>query len=287
MARIRPFAFVLAAAATGAALGVLITLLVDTDEPQDEERERLQADLNHADERIDELETALAATPTPSPEASPEPDGDGSIPPDFFEMPPEDAGWNPCDTAGLCEFAAELDAALQSRNADAILQKMQWVDIDCNSEDSVFSGFGVYPVECRSWPFDTPIPTIGLGRPESEGFPASQWDIYETLSSYAVAAEADCGGNQAKVEVRVRAIISPPDPDFYWTGEKTVMIGPPLGCRLYVPNPTSGDPYTLALNRDESGSWVITSMLAAATGPQYLKSAFYTDEFRTYPLSED
>ena len=53
---------------------------------------------------------------------------------------------------------------------------------------------GTFPIECRDWPYDDPVPTAGFAALDRQGNPTSRWAIRETLEAFIKGRESDCAG---------------------------------------------------------------------------------------------
>ena len=112
-------------------------------------------------------------------------------------LPTETATWDPCTRPGLCDFLETLDGRLLARNVDGLMDMIHFESTQCGTpETELFEG--VFPVECRDWPFSQPIPTAGYSEREESGYPVSRWAIRRNLEVFLEGSESDCSGNSTR-----------------------------------------------------------------------------------------
>jgi len=204
--------------------------------------------------------------------------------PDPSPLPTETAGWDPCATAGLCDFIERLDQRLAAGNLDGVMEMIEFIPMQCGTpEVELFEG--IFPVECRDWPFSEAVPTAGYSERDSSGYPVSRWALRKNLEEFLDGSESDCLGDTEDIERRVTLVVAPPDPTLYWNGQIALLIGPPLDCF-----PTfeldSGRRLAFNLRSNASGEWQIESIVEVAFND--CEDAFYryVGEIRYYPLGD-
>ncbi len=265
-----------AVAVIAAGLGVGLGALIFGGEGNGvEEQELLQAraELRLAESRVETLEDELdrvTATPTPSPSPTP------------IALPGQSADWDPCVEPGLCEFVTSLDEALVASDIYQILDMVGWRQMDCTTTEE--SALGWQPSECASWPFPQPVPFILVGIAGADASFMSRWRVYDLLEQFVGATELTCDGMRTKLPKRVHAIMLPPEQNYDWWGEVSVLVGPELSCEgTNEDTLMARAKYSMALRRDDSGEWKI--VLMHRTGISHLTEDFYPSEFRYYPMN--
>ena len=220
--------------------------------------------------------TTVTASPKLSPTRSPQPDQ--------RPAPTEAPDFDPCETPGLCAFLETLDERMAAEDVDGVMELVEFVPIECGSPESQLDA-GTYPIECRDWPFEDPVPTAGLAPFNAQGFPTSRWGVHEKLEEFIKGKESDCNGEREGIERRVRVVVDPVDPKLYWNGQIAVLLGAPLDCQPVI-EVDSGQRYVFALRPNESGVWQIESMTEAAY--DRCEDSFYrhVGDIRYYPLGE-
>jgi hypothetical protein len=211
-----------------------------------------------------------AGTPTRSPVPEPKP------------APTEAPEFDPCESPGLCEFLQTLDERLVAQDVDGVMELIEFVPIVCGSPESQLNE-GTYPIECRDWPYDDPVPTAGYAPFDSQGFPTSRWMVREKLEAFITGRESDCNGDRDGIQRRVRVVVAPPDPKVYWNGEIAVLLGAPLDCQPVIET-DSGQRYAFALRPNGAGVWQVEAITEVAFDRCEDSFYRYVGEIRYYPL---
>jgi hypothetical protein len=222
--------------------------------------------------------SAAVATRTPVPRRTPEPTA--TRPP--RPAPTETAAWDPCAKPGLCEFLETLDERLAARDLDGVMELVKFVPMQCGSPATQL-GHGVFPLECRDWPYGEPVPTAGFGERDSQGVPTSRWAVRNQLDGFVSGRESDCLGDSQGIQRRIRVIANPPNPEFYWNGEVALLLGAPLDC-LPTIDPESGQRMIFNLRPNETGVWQIESILEVAFDHCDSPYTRYFNDIRYYPF---
>lgn len=220
------------------------------------------------------VEAPRTATPKPSPTRT--------AVPEQKPAPTEAPDFDPCETPGLCAFLETLDKRLAAEDVDGVMELIEFVPIACDSPDAQLNE-GTYPIECRDWPFDNPVPTAGFAPFDSQGFPTSRWVVREKLEEFITGKESDCSGDTEGIERRIRVVVDPVDPKLYWNGQIAVLLGAPLDCQPVI-EVDSGQRFAFALRPNASGVWQIESMTEVAYDRCEDSFYRYVGEIRYYPL---
>jgi hypothetical protein len=228
----------------------------------------------------DENSTTSAAVPTRSPRPTRTAEPTATRPP--RPAPTETAGWDPCTKPGLCDFLETLDARLTSRDLDGVLDLVEFVPMQCGSPETQL-GHGVFPLECRDWPYNEPVPTVGFAQRDSQGVPTSRWAMRDHLDSFVTGRESDCLGETQGIQRRIRVIANPPNPEFYWNGEVALLLGAPLDCVPTI-DPESGERFVFNVRPNEAGTWQIESMIEVAFDSCDSPYTRYFNDIRYYPF---
>jgi hypothetical protein len=209
-------------------------------------------------------------TPTPEPTEKPEP------------APTESPDWEPCDKPGLCAFLETLDERLAATDVDGVMELIEFVPNQCRAPGTELLQ-GTFPIECRDWPYDDPVPTAGFAALDSQGVPTSRWAIRETLEAFIEGRETDCAGETGRIERRLRVVVKPPSASQYWSGEVTLLLGAPLDCQPVI-DPDSGQRFVFAVRPNESGVWQIEAVLEVAFDHCAHSVYNFGGDIRYYPL---
>jgi hypothetical protein len=231
----------------------------------------------------DDSQPNAAAGSTRSPTPSPSPTPGPTPTPRPEPAPTETAGWEPCERPGLCAFLETLDKRLAAQDVDGVMELIKFVEYTCGSPETELNE-GTYPIECRDWPYDDPVPTAGFATIDAQGFPTSRWVVRDHLEEFITGKESDCGGERDGIERRVRVVVSPPDPELYWTGEVAVLLGAPLICRPII-EVESGERYVFNL-RSSGSQWQVESIIEVAYDRCEDSFYRYAGDIRYYPLGE-
>jgi hypothetical protein len=228
----------------------------------------------------DEPSTAVGSTksPTPSPTAKPKET------PRQEPAPTESAGWEPCDKPGLCDFLETLDGRLASQDVNEVMKLIKFVPYRCGSPETYLEE-GTYPIECRDWPYDDPVPTAGFASAATQGFPTSRWTIRDRLDEFISGEESDCGGEKEGTKRQVRAVLSPHDPTQYWSGEVAVLLGSSLTCQPII-KPASAQRYVFNLRSSAGNQWQVESIYEVNYTGCERTIYRYSGELRYYPLDQ-
>jgi len=204
--------------------------------------------------------------------------------PDQEPAPTETAEWDPCSKPGLCDLLETLDQRLRGQNVDGVMDLIEFVPYVCGTPETQLNE-GIYPIECRDWPYSEPVPAMGFAPRDEQGFPTSRWVVRDALEEFITGSESDCAGDREGIERRVRIIVSPPDPTLYWNGEISALLGAPLDCVPTI-EVDSGQRYVFNLRPNASGQWKVQSILEVAYDRCEDSFYRYVGEIRYYPLGE-
>ena len=244
---------------TGLIAGVLIGAIL------------LAEDANTPDPAAGSEKTPAPKTETPV--ATPEP----------APLPTESPEWDPCSKQWLCDFLDRLDGRLRAHDVDGVMGLIKFDEMRCGTPETQ-QYEGIFPIECRDWPYDDPIPTVGYAQQDRAGHPVSRWAVRDELGRFIIGSESDCAGEQVDTERGVTVIVLPPDPTLYWNGEVSLLIGARLDC---IPAFAADDSqrYLFNLRPNESGEWQIESIVEVpfdtCDHPYYRAAGV---ELRYYPL---
>ena len=222
--------------------------------------------------------SAVEASPTPSPTPKPE------ATPRQEPAPTESAGWEPCDKPGLCDFLKTLDERLSARDVNGVMELIKFVPYQCGSPQTQLKE-GTYPIECRDWPYDDAVPTAGFAPIHAQGFPTSRWALRDHLEEFITGEESDCSGDKEGIERRVRAVVSPPDPRLYWSGQVQVLLGASLTCEPII-KPGSAQRYVFNLRSSGGSQWQVESIFELEYDRCKDSLYRYAGELRYYPLDQ-
>ena len=221
--------------------------------------------------------TAIGSTQSPSPSPTPKPKATPRLEP----APTESAGWEPCERPGLCDFLKTLDNRVAARDVNGVMELFKFVPYQCGSPETQTPD-GIFPIECRDWPYDDAVPAAGFRPINAQGFPTSRWVIRDLLDEFITGEESDCDGDKEGIERRVRVVVRPLDPRLYWTGEVALLLGAPLTCRPIF-EPETGQRYVFNLRSSGASQWQVESIVEVAFEPcEYL----YAGGLRYYPLDQ-
>jgi hypothetical protein len=218
-------------------------------------------------------QTPAPATDTPKPTPEPAP------------LPTESPDWEPCAKPGLCDFIDKLNGRVLAQDVDGVMALVEFDEMQCGSAETQ-QYEGIFPLECRDWPYDDPIPTVGYAQQDRAGHPVSRWAVRDELDGFISSKETDCSGEQVETERRVTIVISPPDPTLYWNGEVSLLVGARLDC-IPAFDADGSQRYLFNLRPNEAGDWKIESIVEVpfdtCDHPYYRAAGV---ELRYYPLDE-
>ena len=221
--------------------------------------------------------TAIGSTQSPKPSPTPKPKATPRLEP----APTESAGWEPCDRPGLCDFLKTLDDRLVARDVNGVMELFKFVPYQCGSPETQLPD-GIFPIECRDWPYDEAVPAAGFKPIDKQGFPTSRWVVRDLLDKFITGEESDCNGDTEGIERRVRVVVRPLDPRLYWTGEVAVLLGAPLPCQPII-EPESGARYVFNLRSSGASQWQVESIVEVAFDRCEYR---YAGGIRYYPLDQ-
>ena len=223
---------------------------------------------------------AVSSTQSPAPRRTATPEPTQKAEP----APTESPEWEPCSKPGLCAFLETLDERLTARDVNGVMELIEFVPNQCGTPGTELLQ-GTFPIECRDWPYDGPVPTAGYAALDRQGIPTSRWAIREKLEGFIDGRETDCAGETTGIERRVRVVVAPPSISQYWSGEVTLLLGAPLDC-VPVIDPDSGQRLVFAVRPNESGVWQVEAILEVAF--DHCEHSLYNfgGEIRYYPLDE-